>query len=73
MSASTFGSSLDSLTFGVESTIGYYDLSDEAVIEEKVGFQNDEAGCANGGSKTWIYGDALGKRLLSLVRQSADR
>lgn len=56
----------ESLTFGVETTIGYYDFSDEAVTKEKVGHQYDEAGREETASK-WINGDTLRKRLPYLV------
>lgn len=58
-----------SLTFGVDTTIGYYDLSDKAVSDEEaeVGYESDEAGCAKAASEKWITGDALMRDLPYLV------
>ena len=61
-----FDSCFESLTFGVETTIGYYDFSDEAVTEGKVGHSNDEAGREKAASE-WINGDTLRRKLPYLV------
>lgn len=67
MDAPIYDGHFNSLTFGVETTIGYYDFSDEAVTEEKVGHQFNEADYEKAEDKTWIGGDELVKNLPFLV------
>ena len=72
MSLPLHGDSFASLTFGVDTSIGYYDLSDKAVSDDEAdaGYGSDEAGCPKAESGKWISGDALMKKLPFLVLSS---
>jgi hypothetical protein len=65
MNDSVYDDCFDSFTFGVDTTIGYHDFSDKAVIDEKAGY--DEVHCEKATSEKWLNGDALMKKVPYLV------
>ena len=65
MDDTIYDACFNSLTFGVETTIGCFNFSDEAA--ENARWESDEAGCRKAADLKWINGDALTRNLPYLV------